>query len=205
MNTSEIAFREMLSINLSGVCILNSEQVDRLYAHYQTLVRWNRVLNLTTIREPAEVVRRHYCESLFAGANLPLEPLSVADIGSGAGFPGIPMAILRPDCRFALIESHMRKAVFLKEATRGWSNVQVIAQRAELVEQHFDWAITRAVEWTQALRAMRKVASRVAFLVGSGDLAALTASAAVRWQEPIRIPWGDRRFLVLGAIVPRET
>ena len=101
---------------------------------------------------------RHYCESLFVAIHLPEEPVSVLDVGPGAGFPGIPMAILRPDCRFTLAESHQRKAVFLREATRHLSNVRVAARRAEEAAGAFDWVVSRAVKWPDVSRVARDCA-----------------------------------------------
>jgi len=72
--------------------------------------------------------------------------------GLGAGFPGIPLAIFRPELQVTLIESHQRKAVFLREAARGLSNVLVIAERAESVNESFDWVVSRAVAVEEVLR-----------------------------------------------------
>src|SRR6266404_8786605 len=105
------------------------------------MLRWNKVINLTRIERIEEVIDRHYAESLFVGANLPCGSLRIADLGSGAGFPGLPIAILRPQCLVTLIESHQRKAVFLKEASRSIPNIRVLAKRAEDVQESFDWAI----------------------------------------------------------------
>src|ERR1017187_6190482 len=101
-------------------------------------MRWNRSLNLTAIRSREEAIERHYCESLFLGARLPAGALRIADVGSGAGFPGFPVAVLRPECSVTLIESHKRKAVFLREASRTLPNVRVFAKRAEDVGERFD-------------------------------------------------------------------
>ena len=70
----------------------------------------------------------------------------MADIGSGAGFPGIPVAVLRPECQVALIESDHRKAAFLREATRDYPNVRIMRERAESAGEEFDWALSRARE-----------------------------------------------------------
>ena len=75
---------------------LPSEQIDLLEAHYNLLTQWNARLNLTRIESVEDAVRLHYCESLFVGTRLPAGPLRIVDVGSGAGFPGIPIAILRP-------------------------------------------------------------------------------------------------------------
>src|SRR4051812_20933588 len=105
------------------------------------MVRWNKIINLTRIEDVEEAVDRHYGESLLLGISLPSGPLRVADLGSGAGFPGYPVAVLRPEVSVTLIESHQRKAVFLKECSRELSNVSVFSKRAEDVPGNFDWVV----------------------------------------------------------------
>lgn len=204
MNESS-RFRELLNRNLSGICTLSDTQIQQLHSHYQLLSRWNKTLNLTAIRDLETAVLRHYCESLFLGVSLPSRNLSVADLGSGAGFPGIPMAVLRPDCRFTLIESHKRKAVFLREGTRGYPNVQVAALRAEQVEISFDWLVSRAVPWQDVLERVPELAPRVALLLGAGDAIKLLKTKGIAWRPTVTLPWGKRRKLVMGEYVPRET
>src|ERR1035441_8794236 len=111
-------FAELLRSKLAGICELAEPQIERLKLHYELLTRWNTVLSLTSVRTLEEVVERHYCESVFAACYLTEAAASVADIGSGAGFPGIPIAIVRPDCSVVLIESHQRKATFRSEERR---------------------------------------------------------------------------------------
>jgi 16S rRNA (guanine527-N7)-methyltransferase len=175
-------FRELLLERVSGFCQLSGAQLDQLEQHYDLMLRWNRTINLTRI-EGDEAVERHYAESLFLGKCLPAGPLRVADIGSGAGFPGIPVAILRPELNVALIESHQRKAVFLKEATRGLPNVTVIAKRAEDVKDVFDWAISRAVSWKD-----------LQGVTLAPQLALLGADAS---GVSIPFPWDEHRTVVL--------
>ncbi len=209
------------------------------------------MLNLTRIRSLAEAIRRHYCESLFLGAHLGSGHQRVLDVGSGAGFPGIPIAILRPDCRVVLAESRHRKAVFLREATRELSNVQVHFGRAEQLAEPFDWIVGRAVRPEAILAIARRLGTHVGLLVGRGEAVSLAAgvedaardgepsaplsglsgcelpedaipiegrhpagrlrpirkgSAAitVQWEPGVRLPWGERRFMVLGHIVRAE-
>ena len=90
-------FAELLRAKLAGICELSEPQVERLREHYEVLTRWNKVLSLTSVRTLEESVERHYCESVFAAYHLPEASVSVADVGSGAGFPGIPIAIVRPE------------------------------------------------------------------------------------------------------------
>jgi 16S rRNA (guanine(527)-N(7))-methyltransferase RsmG len=120
------------------------EQAAQLEAHFELLTRWNRTLNLTRIRDRAEAIERHYNESLFVARHLPSGPLRIADIGSGAGFPGFPLAVVRPEYSVTLIESHGRKAVFLSEASRKLPNIKVLAQRDSPARKirRPDWAST---------------------------------------------------------------
>ena len=127
-------FIERLLESVRGIVELSSGQCAALEAHYQLLLKWNRRLNLTSIKDLEEVVTRHYGESLFLGARLPEGALRIVDVGSGAGFPGFPVAVLRPECEVTLVESHQRKAVFLREASRGLPNVRVLGLRAEEVK-----------------------------------------------------------------------
>jgi 16S rRNA (guanine527-N7)-methyltransferase len=181
-------FRELLLHRTSGFCQLSVAQLDQLQAHYELMVRWNRIINLTRIEGVEEVVDRHYAESLFLGVNLPQGPLTIADVGSGAGFPGIPIAILRPEVAVLLIESHKRKSAFLKEAARGIPNVTVLSERAEAVVQSFDWIVSRAVSW----RELQEVALAPQMaLIG-------TDAPGIR----VALPWAKERYLVL---VSRET
>src|SRR5579862_3703661 len=107
MSTSALdEWGESLRASLVGVISLRDAQIEALFRHYEALVRWNRVLNLTAIRDQVEAIQRHYFESIFLAAHLPKEPLRIADLGSGAGFPGFPVAVVRPDCHVSLIESH---------------------------------------------------------------------------------------------------
>lgn len=166
---------------------LSSIQIKQLEKHYELLTRWNEVLNLTSLLDPKEIIERHYGESLFLGRHLPPGPLRIADVGSGGGFPGIPVAILRPDCSVTLIESHQRKSVFLREASREINNIRVIAKRAEDVSERFDWVISRAVKLPHVL------AEKFAFLGGEQP----PLSDRFTWNK-IKLPWGERRFLWLG-------
>lgn len=168
---------------------LSAEHIARLNAHFELLVRWNAKLNLTRITADAEHL--HYCESLYLGRALPPGALRIADIGSGAGFPGIPVAILRPECRVTLVESHQRKAVFLREATRDLPNVNVFAGRAEDLRESFDWVVSRAIRPEDVLKLT--VCRQFALLVGPEEAGKLGG---------FPLPWGQGRYL---ASVPRGT
>src|SRR5579863_9680025 len=104
-------FKSLLVSEFSPYGAISPEQLELLEEHYRLLLRWNRNINLTRITSLQDAVRYHYCESLYLASRLPVGPLRIADIGSGAGFPGIPVAISRPECTVDLVESHQRKAV----------------------------------------------------------------------------------------------
>lgn len=126
---------------------------EKLAEYLDLLLKWNARTNLTAIRDPEEIVQRHFGESLFAGRML-AERLaagaSVLDFGSGAGFPGIPMALLQPMWRVTLAESQGKKASFLREAKRklGLANVEVWGERADRLPpgSRFDAVALRAVD-----------------------------------------------------------
>src|SRR4029079_17083947 len=105
-------FKSLLGLEFSPYGVLTPQQLTLLEEHYSLLLRWNQKMNLTRITSLQDAVRYHYCESLYLATRLPQGPLRIVDIGSGAGFPGIPVAIYRPDCSVDLVDSHQRKAIF---------------------------------------------------------------------------------------------
>lgn len=190
-------FRDLVR-GCAGVESVTEEQAAVLERHYELLCKWNKVLNLTRIEGVEEAVQRHYCEALFLAEVLPAGVgLRVADIGSGAGFPGFPLAVARPEAEVTLIESHQRKAVFLREAARGLGNVRVLAARAEDVAEEFDWAVSRAVSYDDLTKPLRRFGSRVALLTGAEEP---PASWGGVW-DVAPVPGGKQRFLR----VSRET
>ena len=188
-------FRELLQEKLQGIVVLSPEQLSLLAAHYELLKRWNQTLNLTRIENVAEAVERHYCESLFLGAHLPAGSLKIADLGSGGGFPGFPVAVLRGDCEVTLVESHQRKAVFLKEVSRSVGNVRVTAKRAEEVPDRFDHVISRAVSYDDLTRVLKVLGPNADLLAGMEEP---PAKLGFVWQAAIPLPWGRQRFLRKG-------
>lgn len=181
-------FAKLLQDAVRDFCPLTPAQICRMEAHYQLILRWNKKMNLTRITKLEEVVIRHYGESLFLAVHLPLR-VRVVDIGSGAGFPGLPAAILHADSSFHLVESHQRKAVFLREATRDLTNVEILPVRVETLDKRYDWLISRAVDPKTLLGL--KCADHMALLIGEED------SRQCRSYEKVPLPWGERRVLLL--------
>jgi 16S rRNA (guanine527-N7)-methyltransferase len=187
-------FAERLRDRLGSAVELTNFQVTQLEKHFDLLKRWNQVLNLTSVRDTEEIVERHYCESIFLAKHLPSGTLRIADIGSGAGFPGFPVAVLRPECRVSLIESHQRKSVFLRESSRHLPNVEVVAKRVETVEDRFDWALSRAVKFTDIEVPAAEISGKVGLLAGPEQ----PTQKCFTWNTSIQLPWGAARFLWIG-------
>src|SRR5277367_1096359 len=126
------------------------KQVQQIQHYIATLLKWNDKINLTAIRDPREILYRHFCESMYAVDSVPVENGRLADVGSGGGFPGIPMKILRPDLHVFLIESSVKKATFLAEVVRDLelTDVRVLVSRFEDLAEEvapLDFACSRAL------------------------------------------------------------
>jgi 16S rRNA (guanine527-N7)-methyltransferase len=186
-----VGFKELLAAEFAPFGLLSAEQLELLERHHALLVRWNQRMNLTRIENLEDAVRLHYCESLFLGRQMPSGKLRIADVGSGAGFPGFPVAALRPESTVDLIESHQRKAVFLREASAGAPNVRIVGERAEAVAHTYDWVISRAVLPVDVLSL--KLAANTAILMALADLGTLKEEPKV--VTPL--PWGTGRVLAM--------
>jgi 16S rRNA (guanine527-N7)-methyltransferase len=141
------ACREKLSDGLKALSLPVAEsQFDTLLGFVNLIEKWNKSYNLTAVRDPLEMVSLHILDSL---AILPyLKALRIADIGTGAGLPGIPLAIFSPDCHFTLVDSNSKKTRFVKQAVLELKlkNVEVIHSRVELLKpvELFSTVICRA-------------------------------------------------------------
>ncbi len=157
---------------------------ETLARFVELLVRWNRIVSLTSARSPEEMVRRHVADSLCCAAALP-KCESVLDLGSGAGFPGIPVQLMRPEMRVTLAEAHRRKAAFLREVVRELRlATEVFAGRAqELPERSFGCVCLRAVDpMKQALETASVLASECVCVVGSASMWETYSAGLVGWE-----------------------
>jgi 16S rRNA (guanine527-N7)-methyltransferase len=129
---------------------VTSKQVDSMKTYLKMLLEWNQNINLTAIRNEEDAIEKHLFDSLLPSLLLDFNSKNIIDIGSGAGFPGIPLAILFPNSQFTLLEPVQKKAKFLSAVTStlGLKNITVLVKRAEdcLEERgRYDIAISRAV------------------------------------------------------------
>ncbi len=186
---------------------LNDTQVQQIQQYTKLLWTWNDKVNLTAIRDPLEILYRHFCESMFGSTLLPVENCRLADVGSGGGFPGIPLKIIRPDLQIFLVESNAKKATFLAEVVRelGLTDSRVLVSRFEELGEEvapLDTICSRALgDFANFLAwaASPQIAAKQALLwVGGRDLDEVRALPSWSWSEPIPVPKSLQRFLLLG-------
>ncbi len=187
---------------------LDEQRLRLISIYIDVLLKWNARVNLTAVRDPAEIVTRHFGESFFAARLLCSQPPHgrVIDLGSGAGFPGIPMAMAMPESRFVLIESQQKKATFLREAifSLGLKNATVFAGRGEDYPDQADLVTMRAVErFDKALPAALELLApegRIALMIGAAQLPqAKSLAPKVDWADPVVVPGGHSRILLVGS------
>ena len=131
---------------------VSGELCEKLDIYARLLVEWNEKMNLTAITDPTGMAVKHFADSLTAAPLLPEGEFSLIDVGTGAGFPGVPLALYRPDCRLTLLDSLNKRLVFLKNVCRGvdlpvtliHARAEEGGQRSDLREQ-YDVACARAV------------------------------------------------------------
>ncbi len=140
---------ELLKAGIEEIGFRYSEkQVDAFITYLEELKKWNRAYNLTGLKADRDIIIKHFLDSLLFAKALPPEALTLADIGSGAGFPGIPIKIICPDIKVFLIEPTQKKAVFLQHicSRLQLENVEIIDKRLEEVKGlSVDVAVTRAL------------------------------------------------------------
>src|SRR6266481_2663981 len=187
---------------------LNEQQVLQIQQYTKILWAWNEKVNLTAIRDPLEILYRHFCESMFGARLLPVENCRLADVGSGGGFPGLPLKIMRPDLNVFLVESSVKKATFLAEVVRelGLMDARVLVSRYEELGEDvapLDVVCSRALgDFTNFLTwaASPRVAAKQALLwVGGRDLNEVRGQPSWTWSEAISVPKSLQRFLLLGS------
>ena len=190
---------------------LSDEQALSIQEYIRMLRHWNEKLNLTAIRNPLEILYRHFCESMFAAVAVPVENGRLADIGSGPGFPGIPLKILRPELDLFLVESNIKKGTFLAEVIRelGLGGTRVLINRYEELGEELaplDFVCSRALgEFSTFLgwaASDSVAASRAVLWIGGRDIEEVRRCGGWEWQDPVPMPQSLQRFLLVGRREP---
>jgi 16S rRNA (guanine527-N7)-methyltransferase len=208
---------------------LTPQQLADTLTYINLLQKWNARINLTAVRNPQEVVTRHFGESFFAARILLPKDLldkglldkdllakavhsqgdktTVTDLGSGAGFPGLPMAMFAPHANVTLIESNGKKAAFLNEIIRALNlkNATVFSHRAEEYSHPSSLVVMRAVEKFESslllAATLVEPGGRLAIMVSHPQVKHATSLVPqCTWQEPISIPGGHSRVLLAGTL-----
>jgi 16S rRNA (guanine527-N7)-methyltransferase len=186
---------------------VNAEQVGQIQEYIRLLLVWNEKVNLTAIRDPLEILYRHFCESMFATKVVKLNQCRLADIGTGAGFPGLALKILVPDSQIFLVESNIKKATFLAEVIRalGIGGANVLMNRYEGLSKEIapiDFLMARALgEFDSFLKWVASEgvkANRVILWIGIADVEPVRTSKHWIWEPPVTVPKSLRRVLLIG-------
>jgi len=229
---SSTEYRKLIERVLSDLGLhLSEPQAAQLATYFSLLVHWNRRINLTSVRRPEDIAVRHFGESLFlvklleqVGTGLPAWTDSglLVDVGSGAGFPGLPIKIACPAMTAVLLEPTTKKTAFLKEVIRQ-CKLDGIEARAERLEETVHHGLgdlagratlvtLRAVAITPDLLAGLKTLlapdGRLALFLGERDALALAQSPKsaagsahsndLHWEPPAPIPHSERRVILIG-------
>lgn len=207
--------------------VLSPAQLRSISIYVDILLHWNTRINLTSVRQPEEIVIRHFGESFFAARRLfpraqlrtsATEPGSwsvapmphVIDVGSGPGFPGLPIKIWAPHVRLTLIESNQKKGTFLREVVRSLrlTDVDVFTGRANVFAgSRADVVTLRAVERLESIlpvaASLVDAAGCLALLIGEAQVRGIRElSPGLQWADPVGLPLSKSRVLILGSKEP---
>ena len=192
---------------------LTAGRIAKIQEYIRLLLKWNQSVSLTSVVDPVEILARHFGESMFICCLIPVENCRLADLGSGAGFPGLALKIACPGLHLKLIESNKKKCAFLSEVVRSLElkNVEVIPMRFEEIRASPDFAdviTVRAVggfpdilRWTRAALARR---GHVILWLGGEDSTKVSSTPGWIWRPAAKIPESQRRFVLIGRPKPEE-
>ena len=181
---------------------------EQITTYIDLLLRWNKKTSLTTVTNPDEILRFHFGESLIAAATVPIRNGRLADVGSGGGFPAVPIRMVSKDLSTILIESNQKKATFLAEIVRELCLVNVEVRRCRMEEVHLedenvDFVTARALgidnrflDWSHSSLSSE---GSVVLWLGDADAGRISLNAGWKWSDPIRIPQSDRRVILHGS------
>jgi 16S rRNA (guanine527-N7)-methyltransferase len=182
---------------------------EQIRIYISLLLRWNRKVALTTITDPKEILCLHFGESFFAASAAGINEGRVADIGTGAGFPGIPIRMVRPSVKLTLVEPVGKKAAFIAEivSNLGLSGTDIMRCRMEEMSdsiRDFDFITVRALgryeellRWSKARLSQQ---GKIVLLLGYNEVNKIRGSRRWNWEEPIKIPDSRARFVLIGNV-----
>jgi 16S rRNA (guanine527-N7)-methyltransferase len=188
--------------------VIQSATADRVRAYIALLLKWNKTISLTTVTDPVEILRFHFGESIFAASVVGFEKSRLADVGSGAGFPGVPLAVIVPSLIVTLIESNAKKCAFLSEVVRELQlpNTTVFRGRMEgflMGSEPLDFIAARALGQFDKLLAWSNEhiapSGKAVLWLGEADSREISLNRNWDWDRPTLIPGSERRYLLIGS------
>jgi 16S rRNA (guanine527-N7)-methyltransferase len=189
-----------------GVSI-DAHLYELIASYMSSLLQWNKKISLTAVTEPSKILKFHFGESLFAGSEINMRAGRLADVGSGAGFPGLALAMANPNLFVTLIDSNSKKAAFLSEASRkmGLKNVKIVRSRMEEFSpgpEAFDFIASRAVGQFEELLAWStrtlSFQGKLSLWLADNDSRTISGEKGWEWLERVRIPDSEQRCLLIG-------
>jgi len=185
---------------------LEQPQVEAIRRYLDLLLLWNQKINLTSVTDPTKILSRHFGESMFAAAAVPIAQGRLADVGSGAGFPGLALKVICNQLDVALIEPNQKKAAFLAEVTRtvGLGGVEILPNRISDLDlpDSFDFVTARAVGTEERLLDWAhdsvRAGGQVVLWLGAAGARHVCSVSSWAWREPIPIPQSRNRVLLVG-------
>ncbi len=209
MTTVALSDQEIITtLEIYGVNA-DRDLCDKIRAYIALLLKWNQKISLTTVTNPNEILRFHFGESLFAVSATQIQKSRLADVGSGAGFPGLAIRLIVESGDFALIESNAKKAAFLSEVVRELhlSGVAVFRGRMEDFDRgrpKFDYITARAIgQFEEVLKWAHQCLNptgKVILWLGEEDVSVISTTPSWNWNAAIKIPRSERRFLLFGSL-----
>lgn len=210
-NSQAIGGRLNEKLAVAGLDLLDPALAARFGDYCSLLQRWNARINLTAIRDEEGILSRHFVESIACARVLPAGIATLLDFGSGAGFPGIPIALCRPEISVTLAESRGKKAAFLREAVRTLHlSVPVDSGRAESMLTRFDCVTLRAVDRmadaVQAAAGLIKPDGWIVLMTTQTELGQLQAvsDAQLEWREQLPLSGSNHGLLALARLRANE-
>lgn len=183
---------------------LQSHHLDLMVMHATELLKWNKKFNITSIVDPGEMATKHFIDSLAIAPHIPRNG-AVLDIGSGGGFPGFPLKVVRPDLRVVMVDASRKRVSFLNSIVRlsGLESVTAIHTRAEDLAKDLDFAGQFDVVTSRAFTALdRFVVLAKPFLLPTGVILAMKGRAGI--QEAEELSGSDFSITTISYLLPLE-
>lgn len=204
----------LISSLLKPYVELSAFQLEQTARYLELLLKWNAKVNLTAVRDPEQMVTRHFGESFFAARQLllPERECSVIDLGSGAGFPGLPFAVVAPKAPVVLIEANAKKTAFLNEviSALGLTNAKAVRQRGEEFRGTAEVVTMRAVErFELAAQIAARLVQRggqLALMIGVSQInEAQTLEGSWKWEKAVSVPGSESRVVLVGTSLAKSS